>query len=646
MDSLTRLLLSRTSSGGALALTAFLLSHAAGVAQSGAIPEIVVFATQHPLEASKVGAAFTVISGAQLREKKIPTVVDALRTVPGVAVSQSGGRGALTEVRIRGAEANHLMVLIDGIEVDELGDGGFDFADLPVDDVERIEVIRGPMSGIYGANAHAGVISIVTLSGRGLARPMFDAKIEGGSRNSLSGSVNARGSAGPFYGSVTVTDYYTRGYNISRFGGERDASRGFTFTAKGGVDFNEYLNVEAVIRHSDRRAQTDPQDFLFGSPTYGFVIDGNAASAYENTAGRVGATLTLLDGHWIQSVNYKRFNERTSGFMDNALVFGADGERTNADYKSTFLFDTRIAGGEHHSLTILADRRRQEYVQFFDTTRYVKERDGLAAEYVLDLASHTTLSAAVRKDWNSAFADVVTWRYALSQRLPATGTRLHASTGKGVTEPNVFELFGSLFNLPNPNLTPEQSTGWDAGVEQSFLNGRIVTDITYFSTDFRDKIELTFDALAGGFLYVNGDGTARRRGVEMSATFTMLDWLSVVASYTYTDAKDSFGDPEIRRPPHSGAVEATARFWDNRARASVGFVYNGTRKDFFFTPIGTTIADLPGATIVRASLSYDITPWATAYVRAENLFDTRYEEIFSYRAPPFAAYAGLRVRFE
>ena len=310
----------------------------------------------------------------------------------------------------------------------------------------------------------------------------------------------------------------------------------------------------------------------------------------------------------------------------------------------TFLFDTNLFGGERHSVTGFVDYRREDYTQLFDPTRYLKERRSLAGEYVLDLPTNTTLSGAVRQDWNSAFEDVQTWRFAVSQRLPQSGTRIHASIGKGVTDPDVFQLFGSTFNVANPALTPEQSVGWDAGVEQSFFDRRIVTDITYFSTDFTDKIELTFDAVRGGFVYANGIGTARRRGVEFSSTFNLVDWLGVTATYTYTDAKTSAGDPEVRRPPHTASVDINARIPDTKIKASLGVVYNGVRKDFFFGPAGTTLLDLPGATVVRGQISYDITRWATAYVRAENVFDAKYEEIFSYRMPGFGAYAGLRIK--
>jgi vitamin B12 transporter len=583
-------------------------------------------------------------------------VAEALRTVPGVAIDSAGGRGTITQVRIRGSEANQVLVLVDGIEVNGFVDPLFDFADLSVDEVERIEVIRGPQSGIYGSNAHAGVISIVTRSGKGLTRPRFDAKVETGSRRYLAGSLNVRGAYGPFYGSATITDYATRGYNISRFGFEPDGSRAFGFTAKAGVDVTPNLNLEAVVRAVDRWAASDAQDFnctfdpvTFMCPptnpaTYGLIVDSIGFTAYQSLAARIGATLKLFDGRWIQSVNAKLFDERLRSLDAFLGPFGTDGMRLAFDYKSTVLFDSDLAGGERHTVTLLTDHRREDFTQLGVPTRYQKRRTGLAGEYVLDLATLTTLSGALRHDWNQGFADVLTWRVALSQRVPSTGTRVHASAGKGITDPTVFELFGSSFNLPNPSLVPEQSIGWDIGIEQRMLDGRVIADLTYFASDFTNKIELTFDPVAGGFVYVNGAGIARRRGVEVAVVARLLDWLSLRGAYAYTHALDSTGMIEVRRPPHSGSIEAAATFAGKRGKAILGAVFNGARKDFFFGPMGTTLVDLPGAVVVRAYLSYEITPLATVFVRAENLLNQRYEEIFSYRAAPFAAYAGLKVK--
>ncbi len=629
----------------AIFLSALLTTTA--LAQVSELPETVVSASQYPMEASRVGASATVLLGEQLRAKGIETVADALRQVPGVTVNNTGSRGTLTEVRIRGAEANHLLVLIDGVEVNALANSGFDFADFPIDDVERIEVIRGPQSGIYGSNAHAGVISVITRSGKGLTTPRLDAKIEAGTHDTYSGSINLRGAQGPFYGSVTISDYATRGYNISRFGFEPDGSRASTATAKGGVNFNEFFNLEGMIRYTKRSAATDPQDFTPASPTYGMVIDGNERTDFESLVGRIGTTLKLWDGRWVQNANAKFFDERLNAFANDFPSFSSTGRRVMFDYKSTMFFDTNMAGGERHRVSVLVDHRQEDYAaSFLGTNTFEKRRLGLAGEYVLDLPTNTTLTADLRQDWNQPFKDVLTWRLALSQRFAGIGTRIHSSIGKGVTDPDHTEVLGfpPFFILPNPNLRPEYSVGWDVGVEQTLWDGRLVADVTYFNARFEDKITASF--VGFNTLFVNAPGTAQRQGIETSAILKLLDWLSVTANYTYTDATTSLGVPEIRRPPHSGSIEFTALFADGRGRATLGAVYNSTRRDIRFNefPTPNSIVLLPATTIVRAYVSYELTKLATIFLRAENLFNSSYEEIFSYRAPPFMAFAGLKVK--
>jgi vitamin B12 transporter len=621
------------------------------------LPQVVISANQFPMASDRVGSAATVLLGSELREKNIPSVEAALRTVPGISINRSGNRGSVTEVRMRGAENNHLLVLIDGIEVNALANLAFDFADIPLDDVERIEVIRGPQSGIYGSNAHAGVISIVTRTGKGVKGAKFNGRVEGGMLGTYSGGFNLRDSVGPFYGSVSATGYGSDGYNISHFGSERDGSRAFTGTAKFGVDFSEYLNVEGVVRYGRRSVDGDPQDFdctfdpisstcLPNNPaTYGLLIDGRERTDHEGLAARVGATLKLFDGRWIQQLNAKLFDETLTQFSNGVQSSQLGGTRETFDYKSTSILDTNVMGGERHTFSILADHRRETYgASFLPGVDFEKKRLGLAGEYVLDLPTRTTLSGALRHDWNDPFEDVLTWRFALSQRFPSTASRLHASIGKGITDPDHTEILGfpAFFILPNPGLKPESSIGWDVGLEQSFWNSRLITDVTYFSTDFTDKIAASF--VGFNTLYVNQPGTSHRKGVEVAATWNVTDRFQLIASYTYTHARSAFDVAELRRPAHSGSVEATLRSADGRGRATIGADYNDTRTDTRFAFPANFVTRIPAATIAWATLSYDITDKATAFVRVENLLDHEYEEIFSFRSQPFAAYAGLKVK--
>ena len=213
-------------------------------AQTVELPEISVYANQAPTDVGKVGAAVTVLRGADLRAQGYNNVPDALRTVPGVEVNQTGGRGSLTQVSIRGSQAKHVLVLIDGVQVNDLQDGAFDFADFSLEGIERIEIVRGPQSGIHGSDANAGVIAITTISGRG-QKPSADVKIEGGMERSREIAASARGSSGPFYASVSADREATAGYNISRFDDFDNWSRRTNFNARVGVDFTPDLNVDA-----------------------------------------------------------------------------------------------------------------------------------------------------------------------------------------------------------------------------------------------------------------------------------------------------------------------------------------------------------------------------------------------------------------
>jgi vitamin B12 transporter len=636
------------------------LTCAMAQAQSVDIPRIVIYANQAPTEASRVGSAATVITGDDLRDKGFTTVADALRTVPGVAVSQGGTRGSITQVRIRGAEANHLLVMIDGVPVNSIDGGDFNFADFAIEDVERIEVIRGPQSGLYGANAHAGVISLVTKSGRGLATPEASVRFEGGSMNTVAAGATARGSNGPFYGSVSVDHNNTSGYNVSRFGDERDGSHATTLTGKVGADLLPNFNVEAALRYAQRHAQVDAQPF-FG-PFEGLAADQefdfNKFAAWN---GRVAATWSLFDGALVQRFGASRYEEKRH---DNDVVFGffnSDGQRDNFDYKATLKQHTQFFGGETHTLSLLLDHQKEFLTQssaslsgpFGDPAAAAfwaegaeRTRTGVAGEYALDLPFGLTVTSALRRDDNSGFADVTTWRETLSQRFPSAGTRLHASIGTGVTNPTFTEQYGFFVGsfIGNPDLKPERSLGWDAGVEQAFFDRRLVVDATYFASEFQDKI-ITVSA-GGNFLstVVNDEGTSPRHGVEISVKAAPADWLSLSGSYTYTIAKLADGTPEIRRPKHSASGSATVNLPDRRTHLTVNVVYNGAMPDTWFR-FPLTPVTLEAYTTVGGILSYDLTPTTTAYLRAENVFNAHYEEVFSYRAPGFAAYAGLRARF-
>ena len=629
-------------------------------AQSVELPEISVYANQAPTEVGKVGAAATVLRGADLRAQGYNNVPDALRTVPGVEVSQTGSRGALTQVSIRGSQAKHVLVLIDGVQVNDLQDGAFDFADFSLEGIERIEIIRGPQSGIHGSDANAGVIAITTISGRG-QKPSADVKIEGGMERSREIAASARGSSGPFYASVSANREATTGYNISRFDDFDNWSRRTNFNARAGVDFTPNLNVDASMRYVNRVTSIDVQPF-FG-PFVGFAVPSTLAcsstpglclpgmpvgedfTGFHSLQGRIQGTWTGFDGVLVQKFGGSSYHDGIDSFDAQDGLFQTHGTRDAYDYKGTINVPQSFFG-EHQTLTIAADRQRETLVEnpspFLSVP--VRLRKGVGGEYTVDLPWALTLTGALRRENNTGFGYDTTWRTSASQKL-FSDTRLHGSVGTGVTRPALIDQFGFFpgFFIGNPKLRPESSLGWDAGWEQTWFGGKIVTDVTYFDVRFTDKIITVGTGLGATTTETNAPGVSPRQGLEATIKINPVSWATLAASYTHTDARLSDGAPEIRQPKDKGSINITTHWLDNKLHVTTGIVLHSDMPDLFFGSFPAPIVTLPAYTVVNASISYDVWPGAQIYARVQNLFNTRYEEVFSFRAQPFIAYAGLRV---
>ena len=610
--------------------------------QTTLLPEVIIGSSFEETRSDRVGSAVSVLTGEQISNQGVVTAADALRSLPGVSVSQSGQAGSLTQIRLRGAEANQTLVLIDGIEANRPGDGEYDFGGLLAADIERIEVIRGPQSGIYGSNAHAGVINIVTYSGRGA--PRLKATVEAGTPASAAGHLIAGGQQGAFYGAVAVTGFTTEGYNPARTGNEKDGAGNVTLSAKGGIDISENFGIAANLRYVDRRTETD------GQPV-DFLIDRPNKADQEEFHGRLVATGNLFDGRWTHEGGLVYSDFRAESVDADFGNTGTAEDRFDIFYKTTIHHDTPDFFGAQHSLTGYVRHRTETYHHTNFTTFVTpaqlaeKEREMLsfALEYQVNLLEYLSLSAALRHDINDDFDDATTFRLAGSWRFAQHDARLHASVGTAVTNPTMIEQFGydPTNFVGNPNLTPESSTGWDVGIEKSFANGAMVIDVTYFESTLEDEIVNDFS----GFPVVtvdNATGKSHRRGVEVSGVWTPLSWLDLSATYTYLDSTDANGDQEVRRPRHSGRIDATARFHDDRARVTLSSIFNADTTDNDFSTFAVT--SLQDYVLVNAKASYKLSDHAEAFVRVENLLDQKYEEVWSYQAAGISAYAGLTVK--
>ncbi|XSG82841.1 MAG: TonB-dependent receptor plug domain-containing protein [Methyloligella sp. ZOD6] len=614
--------------------------------QAGAVEGNVVT----PGEARRLpttGSAVSVVTSEDLEQEQIRHAAEALRSLPGVEVSRSGSFGGLTQVRIRGAEANHTLVVIDGVEVNSATNGEFDFASLLADDIERIEVIRGPQSGLYGSNAVGGVVNIVTKSGKGPAQARLRA--EGGSFSSQGYAATLSGGTDEAHGIVSFQKRKSHGFNISEFGDEDDFSDITNAFAKGGVEVFPWLKVDGVLRIDQNDGGRDT-DGIGPGP---FFIQTDDPSYFEqrNRLAGIDATATLLDGHWVQHFksNYSDTVAEDYAFFGGSFFpYRNDGQRVENSYTSTFSGDMPGFLDSHHAVTGLLENTEESFTPVTaDNIERSRETRAAAVEYRGQFLDSLDLVASLRHDDNDSHVeDFTTYRVAGSYAVPNTPVRVHSSVGTGAKQPTLFELYGQIPGsfVPNPDLVPEESFGWDAGVELTLMKGRVLVDATYFEADLENEIATSFVGLSS--TVINLPGVSHRSGEEFSAAWRVTEGLTVSGAYTHLRAFDPDGLAEIRRPEHAGRLDVDYRFADDKANVRLGVIYNGTMEDLalarpFFTPTRVT---LDSYTVVRLAGSYEFKPGMEVFARAENLFDEDYQEVYGFETAGAAVYGGLKIK--
>lgn len=633
-----------------LALTPFAQIQAAQAQDTNRAPQptaptvldrMLVTAGLTPVEQEKSGRSFTVVTGEELAASQTRHVADALRKVPGVAVSRTGSAGGLTQLRMRGAEGNHVLVMIDGIEASETTAGEFDFGSLIVDDIERIEVLRGPQSAFWGSNATAGVINIITRKG---ARDGFKigGRSEVGSDGTYLGGVSLSGGGETYDIAVSALHRHTGGFNISDFGSEKDGDENTTLNGRFTVDLTPDFVIDGTLRHVNRTSDLDSQDYVTG-----LVLDTYYETATREFFGSLGATLTSFDGALTQKARFTGSDTARDYFAGGVRTSWNEGNRVNGTYQATFAFDT-AAMDARHQITGGYEWERETFLPNHLTSRLDRATHSLVGEYRGEFADQVFLNGALRHDFNDRFADATTYSLSAAWKIPNTETRLHASLGTGVTNPTFFEQFGFVPArfTGNPNLKPEESFGWDIGVEQGFFDRRLVIDVTYFNQDLTNEITTSY---AGPLpTPVNRTGKSERQGVEIGATVDLMNGATFGGTYTYTDASEQAvaggaRTVEIRRPRHSGSLNAAYVFADDKARVFGEAIFNSDMLDTDFVTF--TNVRLKDYTVVNVGGSYRLSEHLEAYARVENLFDTQYEEILNYNTQGRTAFLGVRGSF-
>jgi vitamin B12 transporter len=602
-----------------------------------AIPQIVISATAIPTQADQIASSVTVITGEDMQRDQRRTVPDALSTVPGLNIIQAGGPGSVTSVFTRGTNSNHTKILIDGIDVSDPSNPGriFDLGQLQTSDIERIEVLRGPQSGLYGADALGGVISIVTKKGEG--PPKITGTMEGGSFGTFNQTASLSGSQSRFNYAFNVahlrsTDTPVTPLELLPPGGQRinDFYDNKTYSTKLGADLNDSFGVNLVARYTDATLRFTGDDFSV-FPAVPAAAQSSQVTRQFFTRGE--AVWSLLDDRFKNyfGVNYTdHWNWNKSPDPVPAAV--NKGDRTKYDWRGVVAAipgQTLVMGLEQETERLRTDT--------------VAAQNGNKAGYVelqSEFAKRLFVVANVRRDVNESFGGHVTYRVAPAVLVPVTETKLKASYGTGFKAPTLTQLFVDFpaFNFfANPNLRPEESTGYDLGFEQPLASNRLRFGATYFHNDIKNLINAnaTFTTL------INID-RAMTEGVETFISVDVTERLKLRGDYTYTKAIDVVTGLELlRRPRHKTSVTASWNPIDPLLLSAtvlrVGEWIDGNRD--FSIPRLTA----PGYTVVDVAANYTVNEHATVFGRIDNLFNAHYQNPTGFERPGFGIFGGLRL---
>jgi vitamin B12 transporter len=619
------------------------------VADSGAaltLPIIVVSPTRFPTPLTEIGSSVTVITADQIEQKQERDLPSILRDVPGLDVVQNGGPGGTASVFMRGTNSNHTKILIDGIDVSDptTPAGAFDYSQILAADIDRVEVLRGPQSGLYGSDAIGGVINIITKQGFG--PPKFSALAEGGSFGTFNQSAGVSGGTDRYdyslsavhlhYGNLPVTPSELLAPGQAAMG---DAYGDQSYSTKLGANLSDNVRASLVARYNDSLLRNTGENFA-NFPVD--VPDTTQSVQRENQIFTRGAMKFLsLDGALENEfgIAYTRYH-RSSESPDMTPVGIELGDRVKYDWRGT-----AHLGGDRTALLGIeseTDRLINSPVIASTTTH-----SGYT-EYHTPVIGQLFANGSLRLDDNETFSRAFTYRLAPAYTIDATQTRLKASYGTGFKAPTLEQLFvdfPAFFFSANPNLRPERSSGYDAGFEQPALDDKLSLGATYFHNHIKDLIQASFTTY-------DNVSSATTYGVESFIAAKPVAGVNLRADYTYTVARDDeVGSTLLRRPKHKASLNASWNPW-TPLTLTAQWLFVGARFDITrdgspnCQTSATTLYDCYKAnsySLVNLNAAYRVDDHSTLFGRVDNLLDRRYQDPTGFLSPGLSVIAGIRV---
>jgi vitamin B12 transporter len=648
----------RPMAAWALLLLPFLAAPGACQIRPIELDGFIITGTPVPRTAGTVASHVTVLDGEELRLRGVTRVADALSEVSGLVVVQNGSYGSLTSTYFRGAESDHVKILVDGVEMNQAG-GGFDLAGLLVSAVERIEVVRGPASALYGSDAMAGVIHVITRRGRGPRKATVSAS--GGSYGRMNWGGELHGGTGSAGYSLSMSRVTSDG--ILEFNND------FRNTVLSGKVFavpGEGTHLELSGRYSDRT-------YHFPTDGSGNVVDQNAFTFGEEWTLRAEGSHVVSD-RLEMLVTLKTYgwdggsDDRADGPADTLGYYGYTSQdsfqRTSGDLRvslvpwagSVMSVGAELEQEDQHSVS-------ESFSQFGPSegsSNYERWNRGYYAHLVSEVSGWAG-NLGARLDDNEQYGEFFTYQAGLSYSIPGLGSRLRGSLGRGLKEPAFLEISSTGFTVGNPDLEPEQSFVWEVGLEQALGERGLATSLTWFHQSLEDLIQYTFSSPEPGGPNFFNVAEAQVQGIEATLT-APFGALNVSGAYTYLDSEvldagfdegagANFveGSALIRRPKHQGSLRAVYRSAGWSLNGNV--LWTGSRSDRDFSEWPASPVELSSYTLLNVGAEVNILsveggrPGINLQVRGENLLDKEYHEVFGFDAPGRVFLVGINVTF-
>ena len=615
-----------------------LLNISVAMAEDNSAIEVSVTANRLETQNSKTASSVSIITAEDIAARQLRTVSEALKDVVGVDVVESGGAGGNASIFMRGANSEHTLVLIDGIEANDpiSPSRAFNFANLTIDNIERIEIVRGPQSVLYGSDAIGGVINIITK--RGDSTPSISASSEAGSYDTYVQRVTTNGSSGILDYSAAYARHDVGGFSAVRAGSENDRYRANIFSSRMGAALSDSLDLGGFFRFTGSDSELDNDVGVGGD-------DPNRTLDNRQLFSRVELNTNFFAGQVTQQLflNYSKqtFEDDNDPDIDHPI----DLQRSDYDGRTLKLgLQNNLKPIERLTFTLGTEFEREQgssnflsQSSFGDFTATLPQERAYTRsvfmQSIADLSDSISATAGLRVDDHDRFGTKVTWRTGPVVNI--SDTKFRATVGSAFKAPSLSQLYSQY---GDPNLSPEKSLGFDLGIDQQVTKDKLSVGTTFFHSMINDLISFNSETFKSENI-----GRARLQGFENYVRLNLAQDTALRLNYTLTDAQDRDLDRELlRRARHK--VGATLDLKPVTALSlNLGAHFVGARSDTDFSTFPAARVSLGGYTLVDLAIGYELHKNVELTARVENIFDRDYESVLGYGTAGAAAFGGIKV---